>query len=102
SRVAVGQPAGIAAEHEHRAMRQVENAERAVDDCQPRRDQSQQGTEDEPVKALRYEISPADHAPLRAEPGCTRTPGSLRPSAWPPLVTAALPCPGPLTVYPYG
>ena len=34
TRVGIGQPAGIAAEHEHRAVREVEDAERAVDDRQ--------------------------------------------------------------------
>ena len=36
-RVGVGDPAGVAAEHEHRAVREVEDAERAVDDRQARR-----------------------------------------------------------------
>ena len=34
--------AGIAAQHEHRAVRQVQHAERAVDDGQARADQRQQ------------------------------------------------------------
>ena len=54
--------AGIAAEHEHRAMRQVQHAERAVDDRQPRADQRQQRARRQPVEQLRDEIRPGDHA----------------------------------------
>ena len=34
--VAVGQPAGVTAEHEHGAVREVQHAERAIDDGEPR------------------------------------------------------------------
>ena len=50
-----GQVAGIAAEHEHRAMRQVQDAEGAVDDGQPRSDQRQQRARRQPVEQLRDE-----------------------------------------------
>ena len=71
SGIAVGDIAGVTAEHEHRTMREVQNAERAVDDGQARRDQRQQSAERQPVEQLRYEISPVDH-------GCVaRTRGSV-------------------------
>ena len=59
--IGVGDIAGVAAEHEHRAMREVEHAERAVDDRQAGRDQRQQRAEHQPVEHLRNEISPIDH-----------------------------------------
>jgi len=34
--VVIRQPAGITAQHEHGAVRQIENAERAIDDRQSR------------------------------------------------------------------
>jgi hypothetical protein len=61
TRVAVGDPARVAAEHEHRAVREIEDAERPVDDGQPRRDQCEQGAEHQAVEALRQEIRPIDH-----------------------------------------
>jgi hypothetical protein len=51
-RVVIGHQAGITSEHEHRAMRKVQHAERAIDDGQPRADQRQQRTECEPVEKL--------------------------------------------------
>ena len=48
----IGHEAGVTADHEHRAMREVEHAERAVDDGQPGADQRQQGTERQPVEYL--------------------------------------------------
>ena len=63
--IAVGDPAGIAAEHEHRAMRQVKDAERAIDDRQAGGNQRQQRAEHQPVEALRYEVGPVDHASAR-------------------------------------
>ena len=68
SGIAIGDKAGVTAEHEHRAVREVQNAKRAVNDSQARRDQRQQSAEHQPVKSLRYEISPVDHvyvAPTR-------------------------------------
>ena len=59
--IIIGDIAGIAADHEHRAMRQIENAERAVNDGQARRDQRQQRTERQPVEDLRNEVGPIDH-----------------------------------------
>jgi hypothetical protein len=44
---------GVAAEHEHRAMREVQHAERAVDDRQPRADEREQRSEREAVEQLR-------------------------------------------------
>ena len=61
--IGVGDPAGIAAQHEHRAMREVEHAKHAVDDRQPRGDQREQRAEHQPVETLRDEIRPVDHAP---------------------------------------
>ncbi len=60
-RIAVGEPAGIAAQHEHRPVREVENAERAVNDRQAGRDQRKQRAEHQPVETLRNEIAPVDH-----------------------------------------
>jgi len=51
-RVSVGDISGIAAEHEHRAMREVENAERPIDDRQAGGDQRQQRAEHQPVEHL--------------------------------------------------
>ena len=59
--IAIGDPAGVAAEHEHGAMREVEHAERAVDDRQAGRDQRQQRAEHQSVERLRDEICPIDH-----------------------------------------
>ena len=61
SGVAVGDKAGVAAEHEHRAVREVEDTERAVDDRQARGDQREQRAEHQPVEHLRNEIRPIDH-----------------------------------------
>ena len=66
--VAVRDITGVTAEHEHRAVRQVQDAERTVDDGQARRDQRQQGAERQPVEHLRYEISPVDHDYMSREP----------------------------------
>ncbi|MGY3471518.1 hypothetical protein ACVW0I_008389 [Bradyrhizobium sp. LM6.11] len=63
-RVLVGDEAGIAADHEHRAMREVEHAERAVNDGQAGADQREQGAEREPVEKLRNEIGPTNHATI--------------------------------------
>src|SRR3546814_8062130 len=46
----VGNETGIAADHEHRAVREVEDTQRAVDDRQAGTDQRQQGTEHQPVE----------------------------------------------------
>ena len=54
-------PAGVAAEHEHRAMGEIQHAERAVDDRQAGGDQRQQRAEHQPVEELREEIGPIDH-----------------------------------------
>ena len=45
ARIGIGDPAGVAAEHEHRAVREVEDAERAVDDGQAGGDQREQRAE---------------------------------------------------------
>ena len=63
--VGIGDPAGVAAEHEHRAVREIEHAERAVDDRQAGGDQREQRAEHQPVEALRYEVSPVDHVVAR-------------------------------------
>src|ERR1700761_8259068 len=42
-------------------MREVEHAERAIDDRQARTDQSQQGSERQAVEELRNEIRPVNH-----------------------------------------
>ena len=63
--IGVGDPAGIAAEHEHRAVREIEDAERAVDDRQAGRDQRQKGAEHHAVEHLRNKIGPVDHAVVR-------------------------------------
>lgn len=60
----VGHPAGVAAQHEHRAVREVEHAQRAVDDGQAGGDQRQQGAEHQPVEQLRDEVGPVEHADL--------------------------------------
>ena len=62
ARIGVGDPAGVAAEHEHRAMREIQHAERAVDDGEARGDQRKKRAEHQPVETLRYEIRPVDHA----------------------------------------
>src|SRR5262249_2362308 len=59
--VLVGDEPGVSAEHEHRAVREVEHAERAVDDGEPRADQREQRAQHEPVEHLRDEIDPVDH-----------------------------------------
>src|SRR3954468_16264940 len=43
-------------------MREVEHAERAVDDGQAGADQREQGAEREPVEKLRNEVGPTNHA----------------------------------------
>ena len=48
--IGVGHAAGVTAEHEHRAMREVEHPERAIDDRQPGTDQREQGPERQPVE----------------------------------------------------
>ena len=65
ARVSVCHPAGVTAEHEHGAVREVEHAERAIDDRQAGRDQRQQRAEHQPIEALRYKIRPVDHASVR-------------------------------------
>jgi hypothetical protein len=45
-------------------MREVEHAERAVDDGQAGADQREQGAEREPVEKLRNEVGPTDHATI--------------------------------------
>src|SRR6185437_10510566 len=73
SGIGVGHPSGVTAEHEHRAMREVQDAERAVDDGEPRRDQREQCAEYQPIEALRDEIAPIDHkfssSPRSSRPG---------------------------------
>ncbi len=54
----IAEPAGIAAEHEHSAVREVEHAERAVNDRQAGRNQRQQRAEHQPIETLRDEIRP--------------------------------------------
>ena len=56
-----GDIAGVAAEHEHRAMREVEHAERAVNDGQAGTDQRQQSAQRQTVEYLRNEIRPINH-----------------------------------------
>ena len=63
--VGIGDPAGVAAEHEHRAMRQIEDAERAVDDRQAGGDQREERAEHQAIEALRYEGGPVDHVVAR-------------------------------------
>jgi hypothetical protein len=57
----VRREAGIAAQHEHRAVREVQHAERAVDDRQPRTDQGQQCAKGQAVEELRKEVRPGEH-----------------------------------------
>src|SRR5262249_45976210 len=80
--VAVGQPAGIAAEHEHGAMREIEDAERAIDDGEARGDQRKQRAEHQPVETLRNEIGPIDHGSAtvarKAAPQAAKPPAVLR------------------------
>src|SRR4051812_47104208 len=64
--VAVGEPTGVAAEHEHRAVREVQYSERAVNDGQAGGDQREQRAKHEAVETLRYEIGPVDHGCWRA------------------------------------
>src|SRR6185437_9209718 len=52
---------GITAEHEHRAMREVEHAERAIDDGQAGADQRQQRSERQAIEHLRNEVRPVNH-----------------------------------------
>src|SRR5262249_9095066 len=63
--VGIGDPTGVAAEHEHRAVRQIEDAERAVDDRQAGRDQREERAEYQAVEALRYKVGPVDHIVAR-------------------------------------
>ena len=65
--IGIGDPAGIAAEHEHRAMREIEHAEHAVDDRQAGGDQREQRAQHQPVETLRNEISPVDHVAARVD-----------------------------------
>ena len=65
--IGIGDPAGVAAEHEHRAMGEIQHAQHAVDDRQAGGDQREQRAEHQPVETLRYEISPVDHAAARPE-----------------------------------
>ena len=84
--VGVGDPAGVAAEHEHRAVRQIEDAERAVNDRQAGGDQREERAEHQPVEALRYEIRPVDHVVARL--GEDRVP-----TLWPASTRPAMPNP---------
>jgi hypothetical protein len=59
--VFIGDEAGVAAEHEHRAVREVEHAERAVDDGEARADEREQRPQHQAVEHLRNEIDPIDH-----------------------------------------
>src|SRR6185437_4741896 len=52
---------GVAAEHEHRAMREVEHPERAIDDGQPGTDERKQSSQRQAVEYLRNEIRPINH-----------------------------------------
>jgi hypothetical protein len=65
ARIGIGQPAGVAAEHEHGAVSEIEHAEGAVNDGESGGDQRQQRSEHEAVEALRNEIGPVDHAAIR-------------------------------------
>ena len=65
ARISVGDPASIAAQHEHCAVREIEDAERAVDDRQARRDQREKGAEYNAVENLRNKIGPVDHTVVR-------------------------------------
>src|SRR6478752_304131 len=58
--------ARIATEHEHRAVREVQHAQRAVDDRESRADEGKQRAERQAVEQLRKEIGPSDHGSLRA------------------------------------
>ena len=63
--IGVGDPASVAAEHEHRAVREVQHAERAVDDGEARGDQREKRSQHQSVETLRYEIRPVDHGAVR-------------------------------------
>ncbi len=69
ARIGIGDPAGVAAEHEHRAVGKVEDAERAVDDGQAGGDQRQKRPEHHSVEDLRDKIGPVDHAYVRGFAG---------------------------------
>jgi hypothetical protein len=58
--ILVSDDARIAANHEHRAVREVENAQSAIDDRQTGTQQRQQSAEHEPVECLRQEIRPRE------------------------------------------
>ena len=64
--IGISDPAGVTAQHEHRAVRQIEDAERTVNDRQAGGDQREEGAEHQPVEALRYEVRPVDHAAVPA------------------------------------
>src|SRR5262245_61142963 len=74
-RVAIGQPASITAKHEHGAVREIEDAERAVDDGQTGRDQREQSAQHQAVETLRYEIGPIDHQSSNSGPVVVTPPG---------------------------
>src|SRR6185437_659653 len=57
--------AGVAAQHEHCAVREVQDTERAVDDREPGADEREQRAERQAVGQLRQEIGPADHGAPR-------------------------------------
>jgi len=53
--------AGVTTEHEHRAVGEIEHAERSVDDRQAGADQREQRSERQAVEQLGNEIGPANH-----------------------------------------
>ena len=71
----------ITTEHEHRAVREVQHAERAVDDRQPGADERKQRAEREAVEELRDEIGPGDHdALVREDPETSLRAHAVSPS----------------------
>ena len=66
--------ARIAAQHEHRAVRQVEHAQRAVDDRQAGADERQKRPQHQAVEHLRDEVSPGEHSSPRHSPMRPATP----------------------------
>ena len=63
--IGIGNPAGVAAQHEHRAVGEVKHAERAIDDRQAGRNQREKRAEHQSIETLRYESCPVDHASAR-------------------------------------
>jgi hypothetical protein len=61
ARIFVGDITSVTAKHEHRAVREIEHAKRAINNGQPGANQRQQCAECQPVEYLRKKIRPIDH-----------------------------------------